>query len=569
MRKNIALAVLALVLMVAPLGIVAGSDITGALYKLVITVADNGTAATNVSTVCTLSTPNLITGGYANSGANNIALRSSTGVDVPFMPGYGTNPMVLFVPTVGASSYVQNLLYTATSTGGDIVYFPDSVGMSVPDSATLEPGSIFNLEIQTFVDTSTSDNIVEKGSPFRMWNLNSFLYFSFTDNSSSIVEQSVTNGVYTCSASSMFGSQTFTTTGALSGITIDLIYTGSPYGISYAPTPSGTDPLTIELKATAAGLPVGAALATASIPSDNLPYRVSLNSALAPLTKYAVVISSPTTISPRSWLWGINTAGSLPNGNLAYSTDNGSSWTDVPAYDTVSSGLHTLQINHTGAALSLSVDGVAVDTLATALAVTNTAYNWVWGGDSTPYIKYIKQSVGGTPIAYWDWEYAATFTDNISSIAATPTFRTTTSNGSVTASAGAFSIIDPAEASASALATPSDFYHTPTISGTFTTGTVTPTYPGADVITAIAAASGTPSNLPFTIITGVVILILSLSVSALMRRGGSGSLIIKMVLIAGLLGVAVALQVFDLWMPIVFLLLAAALAMGSQQRGWN
>jgi hypothetical protein len=139
----------------------------------------------------------------------------------------------------------------------------------------------------------------------------------------------------------------------------------------------------------------------------------------------------------------------------------------------------------------------------------------------------------------------------------------------VTATAGAFSIIDPAEASASALAAPSDFYSTPTIAGTFTTGTVTPTFPGASVITALAAASGTPNNLPLTIITGVIILIASISVSALMRRGGSGSLIIKIVLIAGLLGIAVATQVFDLWMPIVFLLIAAALAMGSQQRGWN
>jgi hypothetical protein len=180
-------------------------------------------------------------------------------------------------------------------------------------------------------------------------------------------------------------------------------------------------------------------------------------------------------------------------------------------------------------------------------------------------------AISGAPKAYWDWEYAATFTDNISSIVATPNFRTTTADADVTASAGEFTIITPAEVAGGAgLADPSDWYNTPTISGaTFTTGTVTPTMPGAAIVDAICAASGTPNNLPFTIITGITILIASLAVSTLMRRGGSGSLIIKMVLIAGLLGVAVALKIFDLWMPIVFLIIAGALAMGSQQRGWN
>jgi hypothetical protein len=562
MRKNIALAVLALVLMVAPLGIVAASDVTGALYKLIITVGNTSTAATNVATVCTLSTPNLVTGGYANSSANNIALRSSTGADVPFMPGYSTNPMVLFVPSIGGTSYVQDLLYTATSTGSKIRYFPSINGMTVADNAALEPASNFDMRVAGFVDlTAINKYIITKQESFA-------LKVTGADN----ITAGVPTKTYTSAVTST-GATWLTEAQAYDG------NTGTQASYNFG-APGWSPYLTLSF---------------ASTPTAWAGWYVYVNSANVNLMELDVYYSG-------AWVnvfTGVPVTGSWQESALftSYMEDK-----DVIAmrvrfsatvgvgdncgvkeirlgYNNLSpvvraSGLTSsemaVKITADGANLKLYVNDVLKDTVAIGAGVTNNANLWYFFlGNSMPYVEYASITVGGTPISYWDWEYGATFTDNISSIVATPTFRTSTSVGAVTASAGAFSIIDPAEASASALATPSDFYHTPTITGTFTTGTVTPTYPGADVITAIAAASGTPSNLPFTIITGVVILILSLSVSALMRRGGSGSLIIKMVLIVGLLGVAVALQVFDLWMPIVFLLLAAALAMGSQQRGWN
>jgi hypothetical protein len=438
MKRRIALAVFALLLMVAPLGIVAGSTVTGALYNMVITVGNVGTAATNVATVCTLSTPNLIAGGYANAGATNIALQSSTGTDIPFMPGNAANPMVLFVPSIGASEYQQDLLYLANSSGGDIVYFPGATGMNILDNAALEPAA------------------------------NAFL------------------------------------------IDIEGYFIGTNSGAARY----------ILLKAAAINIYYAAAV-------DN---RILADVWPGPVT---MTINNVTT----------------GHGRVSLSSD-GVNMT-LAAYD------------NTGAL----IDSNSV----AAVNVTDTANHWIFAQNPAMlYMDYVRYNVAGAALCYWDWEYGATFTDNVSAVVATPTFRTTTSDADVTASAGEFTIIDPAEASGAALASPSDWYGTPSITGsTFTTGTVTPTFPGASVITAIATATSTPNNLPLTIITGVIILIASLAVSTLMRRGGSGSLIIKMVLIGGLLGVAVATQIFDLWMPIVFLIMAGALAMGSQQRGWN
>lgn len=440
MRQRIVLALISLLLIVAPLGIVAASDVSGALYKIIITVGNTSgsTTYTNSSTVFTLPSGSMISGGYANSSFSNIAIQNSTGADVAFMPGWPANPWVLHVPTIAPSSYIQNVLYTATSTGGKLRYFPDTnAGLTVADNATIELGTNYDILIDGYFKTTTASVVIQK-----------------------------------------------------------------------------TNAATFLLSTTGTG------------------FRVQ----------------------------------------------SGAGATDI-SYD-CASGDYAIRVSNDGANTTLYVDASGVwpttarGTDADAVGIADTADAWeickgVAAG-SCVYMKYAQfGNPSGTPLCYWDWEYAATFTDNISSVVATPVFRTTALDALVTASAGDFVVIDPAEATATALATPTDWYNTPTISGTFTTGNVTPTFPGASIITAIAAATSTPNNLPLTIITGVVILILSLAVSALMRRGGSGSLIIKMVLIGGLLGVAVATQIFDLWMPLVFLLLAAAVAMGSQQRGWN
>jgi len=91
------------------------------------------------------------------------------------------------------------------------------------------------------------------------------------------------------------------------------------------------------------------------------------------------------------------------------------------------------------------------------------------------------------------------------------------------------------------------------------------------VIKALADATGTPAQLPLLIIAVFIILATSLSVSAIMRQHGSGSLLAKMVAIAALMGIFVALGNFaiDFWMILIFLIIAIAVAFASRQLGWT
>ena len=115
------------------------SNISNALYYGTIVISNNSTATTNVATVANISTTNLISGGYLNATANNTVMRNSSGADVPFQPGFtDANLWSMWVPSMGADSYLTYLLYTDNSFNGEIRYFPGATGMTTSDSAGLE-----------------------------------------------------------------------------------------------------------------------------------------------------------------------------------------------------------------------------------------------------------------------------------------------------------------------------------------------------------------------------------------------------------------------------------------------
>ena len=196
-RKLLNLLLVILLLVAIPGTLVLASDISGALYKMSIVVSNNGTLANYVSTNSVISTPNLITGGFLNSSANNCAVLDKADNDVPFMPGYSTNPWAFWVETIGADSYLNYDLYTADTTGGDIVYFPGLTGMLVSDNSTIELGSDFEVNTVGWVDTTLSANasLVFKDDAFRT-------YISGTDEITSAIT---------------YGSQVFPTVDAVNG----------------------------------------------------------------------------------------------------------------------------------------------------------------------------------------------------------------------------------------------------------------------------------------------------------------------------------------------------------------
>lgn len=186
--KGILVLILLLALIASPIAVLA-SNISGALYYGTIIVSNNSTATTNVAVNCTISTPALIAGGYLNSSANNCAVRSTSGVDVLFMPGANTSlPWCFWVPNIGTNSHLSYLLYTANSTGGEFRYFPSPTGnmTSVDNDTNFELGGNFTIEQKGWVDTD----------PFSIANAEDFItYTEFDANNKLTVTATTATGV--------------------------------------------------------------------------------------------------------------------------------------------------------------------------------------------------------------------------------------------------------------------------------------------------------------------------------------------------------------------------------------
>jgi len=152
-------------------GVVTASDITGANYYGDITVTNNGTAAASVSTNMSCPTDGMIDSGQLNSSANNCAITYA-GTDTAFMPGYGTNPWAIFVSSIGEAVQQIYKFWTGAVTGGKIRYFPGPTGMTIADSASMEPSNNFTTEISGRFDTSVGGNstIVYKENAFEIVN---------------------------------------------------------------------------------------------------------------------------------------------------------------------------------------------------------------------------------------------------------------------------------------------------------------------------------------------------------------------------------------------------------------
>jgi hypothetical protein len=149
-------AVLALfTLLVTP---IFASDVTNAEYLTKILVTNSSTAESNIIVTFTCNTSDMINGGMLSANASDAALRTSSAIDIPFMPGISGNPWVFYLPSIGAYSQLNEYLYSKNVTGGAIRYFPGSTGMSVPDTLT-EPTNNFTLRISnTFLLTAAGEN---------------------------------------------------------------------------------------------------------------------------------------------------------------------------------------------------------------------------------------------------------------------------------------------------------------------------------------------------------------------------------------------------------------------------
>ena len=143
--KKIILIIALIVLL--PSVVVMATDVSQAQY-ITVMIAINAAASTktNVATTVNLSSPDMVSSGMIAATVDDAALISSA-VDIPFMPGYDTNPWVFFVDSIPASSSENYYLYTGGATGGKLSYFPNTGGMTTSDHASLELGDNFTITL--------------------------------------------------------------------------------------------------------------------------------------------------------------------------------------------------------------------------------------------------------------------------------------------------------------------------------------------------------------------------------------------------------------------------------------
>lgn len=585
MKKYRGLVVLILLLAIMPLPAFA-SDISSATYYGVITIHNAGTATTAVSAnVSGLSSPVLISGGYTNSSANNTAIRNTSGADVAFMPGYSTNPWMLFVPSIGEDSYVSNVLYTAESTGGKYCYFPGTAGMTTIDAASMEIGSDnFSLQISGQINASVSDNIIRKAGALRLYTASGNVCAELSEPTTvTNSTRDANRALYTALPRTRAGQKYTVPASTITTAGISLSKSGAPTGTGYLRVRKVSDDSLLGTLgsldvATLDGVPTVKTFNTTPVTNTaSQDLYIAFEYTGGDAGNYVLVGHSITN----------QISGVLAEYNGAVWSEPNAAWDatitftyySTPAAPQLSAaittGEHDLELQRVGATLTLFIDGVDSDNTA-AISIPDGNGDWIsFENGVMPYIEYQKLYVDGTLVQYIRWKYGTTFTDDSGyGNDASPTFRTTTSDADVTASLTSFLPVQEAKAPAYSLSEQPDFITTvPSISSSFNVTPPAGTFPLASVIKSISESTSkpTPSQLPLVIIAGFVMLGCSLGASAMMKRYGSNSIFVKMAIIVGIMGVFIALGNFgiDFWLLAVFLIISIAIAFASRQVGWS
>jgi hypothetical protein len=679
--KKILLSILAILLLL-PASIALASDISGSLYRMLITVTNSGTAATGVYAVATINTPNLIVGHFCSDDVTNIAMHNATGTDVQFMPGYETNPWVFFVPSISANAQINNTLYTSESSGGTLAYFPGDGGMTMPDSAGLELGNNFELEWSGYSDITTVANWVSKtdaitwgvsgsgqvtatmagvGSP-----TNAYYLPSGPGAATNILSQYPASGAHWDKEDDPVASPDDNATNVYNG-TYNTTQTDY-YAVSCdSPPPTGSiiNSVKVVVRSTSTTAEIHNA---GDAPGVYLSGTVTWSEMHYPdeWTTY----TTDALARPGGGTWSLSDLSSIQVGVQCYSYDSGTGYMDAsmvtqlyilvnysPPMTLTASGLsagdHVYKLVANGSTLKQYVDDVEKASTSFSGSVPNSTDSWTLL-QGAGYMNYWKLTVNGILKQHIEYEYhpvagstltngtgiatgspnnlvygnntitvtqVGTFTvalpvgirgtatsdtttvtgspqalvEGNNTVTATtstgifvinlypifhdlsgngnhvtPSFRTMSSDADVSAAAVSFQPVSEAKAPVQSLSESVLWItDTPVVSGNFSTTGSTWNFPGADVVKALADASVTPSELPMNLMAGFVILAMSFSMSAILRKNLAASLFAKGFLIALLMGIAGALKVFDFWMLVLFVYFAVTIALISSDPRWG
>ncbi len=245
----------------------------------------------------------------------------------------------------------------------------------------------------------------------------------------------------------------------------------------------------------------------------------------------------------------------------------------------VATGERTIELNADGVDLELMVDRGELtevsDTTAFAGSVQDNGNDLTsFVNFITPYIEYQEIIIGGNQRQFVEWTYTVNFSDQSGNGQdAAPSFRTASSDPNVSAYMSGFAPVSEAKAPPYVLGPTNPFLSDTSgnVTGEFTIVPPVGGFPLAGVIVAISGATSTPAQLPLLIIACFAIIAASLTTSYTLRKYGSGSILVKSLVIICFLGIFIGLKNFgiDFWMLISFAIFATGLSMMSRQQGWN
>lgn len=424
---------------------VLASDVSGARYSGTVRVSDNSTAATNVSTVFTLSSQELINLFNILSTFENTAIQSSTGGDIIYQPSANsTYPWVIFVPAISASSSIDDKIYAGGSDmSGKIRYCGGATGMKVDDDPSLEFGNNFALTIKGFFDFSKSNyEIAYKQGAWRIIEPSSgYARFALFDNES---PTSSTDPL------SQFTDDAYSYDGNTATYAYDLVTagtTGADLDLTFPGGYKNTD--TLRYYVTRQDTNITGVFIDVYY---NGSYHTLLNGAPPSWGAWNEVSLGAVYNAGTVRVKFINTGGSNSEGRLN-ELERVCSEVTVTNSGALTSGEYTANITADGSNLKLYMNGVLKGTSALgSYSVYDSDYDlYLCKGDALPYMEYSSITVGGTPVSRWEWEYGTTFEDSIGSNDAIPSFRTASSNANVSASLVSWEPISQAKASSTIL----------------------------------------------------------------------------------------------------------------------
>lgn len=527
--KKVLIILALLITLSIPVSLLA-DDVSYAEYKGTIIGSNNGTAASNVVGALSLNATAWVTAGILNPDFDNLSIRDSSELPIPFMPG--DNTTILFAGDFQATSNKMFTMYTGNVSGGDICYFPGSAGMSVNDTASMEWGANGQIILDDwFINTTAGAD-------------KNIIYHADTDNGGlSIIVDPTTDGTVT----GRIITTANITPNALEAegwpnpapgghyLLVDDA-PGSPDGDStYCYTGTDTTQYTDYYRLGTVTIAEGSQVISAKVffnaktdgasggkiqpllrlsGTNSLGTEVTITSAYA---NYSEVITKPG-----GGTWSQSDVdnlivGAKGKGEGTHATRLTQEYVRLSiAYEVsltgISTGKHDVTFTLSGGNLTLAIDGTS-NTVAFGYAVPDSTSAWIMGeSDTVKYVKGITLKVGGVTKGQWAYQNAAEFED-LSGNGNTgyPSFATTSSDPDVSFTLNDFSPISTATAEYNPdLDWPSMITATPTQPDTMYTENSTPGVFFAGLVHKFWPLSGVPESFFWYNFTFAIIIVASI-----------------------------------------------------------